>query len=358
MIYGKVQKSLSMMEKISLLYIALTGIFFYLGRAYPTLVEAWARGPYLWFAPKISLLTSKASFSLTLPSLAIVIILCIALPVIKFLKDSKRQGMMNRIFRSSVCMVLFVGNFFCLYFWLWGFNYLRTPLQGDFVLDEMDDSEFQTIMRNFAETANHLRSGLAENQYGCIDGIEDLSELDRKIEPLQNQVLQAFGLPTMTGSRTKQQLFSNIWLNIGSAGIFGPFTFERNVSWPPAPGTQAVLVAHERSHFAGIANESLADFIGILTVWHSEEKLIQYSGWLRFWDLASGRNGIQYPLSAAVIRDLQCHKDFWNKQLGNGSNVAAKTWNNLLKAQGVSEGINSYREAVRLLVLYKRSQAV
>lgn len=220
----------------------------------------------------------------------------------------------------------------------------------------MGDAEFQSIMRDFVHTTNQLRSEIAENSIGCIDGVADLSELDRQIEPLQNQVMQEFGLPAMVGSRTKQQPFSSIWLSIGSAGIFGPFTFERNVSWPAAPGTQAALVAHERSHFAGIADESLADFFGILTVWRSEEKLIQYSGWLRFWGLASGREGIGYPLSDGVIRDLKCHDKFWSDHQGIASDAAAGTWNTLLKAQGVSAGIHSYRQAVRLLVLYKGSQ--
>ena len=62
-----------------------------------------------------------------------------------------------------------------------------------------------------------------------------------------------------------------------------PFGYEVIFDSHVLPFEKPFLLAHEWSHLAGFADESEANFIGILACLRSDVPAIRYSGWLNLY---------------------------------------------------------------------------
>jgi len=141
----------------------------------------------------------------------------------------------------------------------------------------------------------------------------------------------------------------------GVDGFINPFGYEVILDNSVLPFEKPFLLAHEWSHLAGFADESEANFIGILACLRSDLPAIRYSGWLNLWlYLPKPRPGAveSWPeLSPLVVHDLAAIRERVLKHLKPVVMKAQQQiYDHFLKANRVPAGIGSYNLVARLMV--------
>ena len=336
-------------------FIGLLALILYvIGGFAPLLVEIiYGRYFYPFIAPKLALVFGLISWSLTDISLIFVIALLVLSPFLGLLKALLKKRKRFSALGSFIgwgCGIW--GYVFALYIILWGFNYLRPSIDFQLNLPEISVERETQLLKLIARKTNTLRSSLPGDKKGCVVSSLSIEDADRAIEKYQNEILSKYNFPTYSGGGSKTRMFSKFWLQRGAAGIYGPFTGERNIVWPVAPASLTTVIAHERAHFAGFAKEDTANFWSILTAWSVPNNEMQYSGWFTFWRLLPKSALITYELSTDVKRDFMCLVNFSRVNVGLEAESSKELYDLWLKSQGVTNGSQSYNEAIGLLLRY------
>jgi len=118
-------------------------------------------------------------------------------------------------------------------------------------------------------------------------------------------------------------------------------------------GVLAAIVAHERAHLAGMAWEEAASFLGLLTLWRSDDPRLRYSAWLSLWlELSPTTEG----RSSAVQRDLRAIAAFSRAHRGWEAPAVRRTYSAYLEAHGVTGGTASYSRVADLALILVDAQ--
>lgn len=159
----------------------------------------------------------------------------------------------------------------------------------------------------------------------------------------------------------KRVLVSEILSYQSLSGIYSPFTIEANYNQDMTAYNIPFTACHELSHLRGFMQEEEANFIAFLACRHSERLDFQYSGYLLSWIYStnalrradeSAWQEVREGLSESVEADLRANSQFWNSYDGAVAEVSNKVNDTYLKANGQSDGVESYDRMVDLLVAY------
>jgi hypothetical protein len=122
------------------------------------------------------------------------------------------------------------------------------------------------------------------------------------------------------------------------------------------PFERPMVLAHEWSHLAGIADEGEANFVAWIACVRSTPPH-RYSAWLSLYQevLPSVARGERAAIAAKVgpgpRQDLQAVRDRYIRNVSPGvSAVGWKVYDSYLKANRVESGTASYSEVVRLVL--------
>ena len=154
------------------------------------------------------------------------------------------------------------------------------------------------------------------------------------------QVVRELGhAPDFSGVAPRTSLLNPLLAAEGVDGFMNPFGFEVILDDNLLPFEQPFLLAHEWSHLAGFADESEANFIGILACLRS--------------DVPALRNSTEaWPeLSPQVVSDIKAieervRKHYWPAVAG----LQERIYNRFLKANRVQAGTGSYGLVTTLMV--------
>lgn len=238
------------------------------------------------------------------------------------------------------------GLVYALFVLLWGLNYSRLAPERLFDLQSPKPSmETENLVAAIGARLDQLRSTVDEDDAGVVVIRRSLDDVDQELERLQREVLGEHQLPTRATGRAKRFLSSPLLSRWGVSGVYSPFTGEPQLVVPTAPGMLPFVLAHERAHLNGLAWEEAASFVGLLTVWRSDDPAVQYSGWLELW-IALGRS--QVGRAAGVQRDLAAIDRFLRERRGRESAAIWQIYSSYLKSQGVIGGVKSYRRVAGL----------
>ncbi len=238
-----------------------------------------------------------------------------------------------------------------LYFLGFGWLYQRPPLMARLNLPRpsITQPSLRDAATGFAREAHSLR---------C------LPPLPQEIPPLSLQavrsalpLLHALPLPP---SRLKAVFPKGLLLTFGVSGIFSPFTQEAHFDPGLDPLDLAFVAAHECGHLAGFAPEDQASFVAWLALSESSHPFLRYSAavsalahletYLQKKDLKKVREAAGPGVMADRRRAGERFTSFrWNL----GAKVSGMFYDRFLKAQGVSEGVQSYNAFVLLILAWK-----
>lgn len=290
------------------------------------------------------------------------------------LTRAERPGRLALGFFTTVAS-LFLAGAVCGYLF-WGLSYSRPPALERLGWDDPVDkdtpsADLQELVQLAVESVE-----LVNHSYREATGVVDLgvpstprtrlAELDRQLEmgfQRVARVLQLDPAMAMKGAAAKPIVSSPLLSYLGIAGFYFPWTGEANFNRLQPACERFHSIAHEKAHQRGIAGEDEAGFFGFLACLYSDDPYLHYSGFLfatqqllnELWPRDPTKAGRIHAMKlVGVRRDEKAVYDFWNAYQGWASDVGERVNDAYLKFHGVEQGIESYSESSRLLVLMAR----
>jgi Protein of unknown function (DUF3810) len=308
----------------------LTFVFSWAGLYPAELVErSYSRGIF----PKISQVAAKIAdvvpfswLDLLIPTTAIFLVWLI------------RRRRWATILNSAAVLYL-------IFFWTWGLNYHRKPLNSKL---QMDSTRMQSqAMTEFATHAvAELNRLYKEKQNAVYDEARTREEAVRRVRRVIALIDRSdWDAP----DRIKTSWVGNPWLHAaGVDGVFNPFGQEPVISNTILDFERPFVISHELAHVRGYPDEGDANVIATFATLMSDDPVFQYSGWLTLWlylrtaDLEKlvdpgPREDIQRVFDRARREQIRWVNDFQRILLD---------W--FLKANSVDEGVRSYSRVVLL----------
>jgi hypothetical protein len=249
---------------------------------------------------------------------------------------------------ATVAAVAYLG-----FLAMWGLNYRRQPLSSRIAYDP-------------ARISSDAARGLAYEAVSRVNALYDSAHRGEWPAPdrLDPALAGAFARAqrelgshaTFVVGRPKRTLLDGYFRRAGVAGMTDPYFLETLVATDLLAIERPMVVAHEWSHLAGLANEGEANFAGWLTCLRGSA-FHQYSGWLFLYGevaaslTPSDLRTVSANLSDGPRADLMAIRERLRRHVSPLVSAAGwRVYDQYLKANRVEEGTASYAEVVRLVL--------
>ena len=150
-------------------------------------------------------------------------------------------------------------------------------------------------------------------------------------------------------------MLSPFYRAAGVSGQLAPFFLETLLNPDLTGPERPAVLAHEWAHLSGYAPESDASFVGYLAAWRAGPAA-EYSAWL---DLVSESTNQLQPVTQRLVlekleagprQDQEAIRQRLKALVRPVERAAWSTYDQMLKSQGVEEGVRSYSRVVQLLI--------
>ncbi len=337
--------------KIAVITVALV---FALVRFPASFIERfYSNGIYPFFQSSLTPLTNLFPFAVVD---VLYIALAVALPAWWITRIARSgRGRRLKTAASLVFHTLVVAAVIFISFQLlWGFNYERKPLVAKLDYDEqrlstdsLRELRRQTIERLNAEYAT-ARGGAQTDETEWRKPLHD--SFNEAVKQLGNRRGIAAAIP-------KTSLLNFYLAAAGIEGFVNPFGHEVILNREALSFEKPFLLAHEWSHLAGFADESEANFVGLLACLQSDASALRYSGLLALYQYLpalpadEAKQAAISDLLPEIIADLKAISE--REARHRSETISRAQWamyDRFLKASGVQAGVASYSQLVRLVL--------
>ena len=337
----------------------------------PGLVEAvYARSLSPMIVRPLSFVTGLLPFSLVeVVAISYVVWMLVLLGRTGTLVVQKQRRLRNAVLGGSLRMARDAGVMMVLFYFLWGFNYARRPLDERLEWPEWsapDIDELERLAVTAVEAANRAYFEIHEAEDAGVPTAmpADVGALDDALEEGWSKAAEFLDLPASTGkrySRTKRLLLSPLVARLGIAGFYSPFTAEANVLRDSPVVSRSQSMAHEKAHQRGIGPESEASFLGFVAGALAPHPHARYSalvfaqGQLLRVLARSDREAAREVVAnrfPGIRRDLEDLSEYWERFQGVGTTIGRAVNDRYLRTNRVRAGVRSYGLSVRLIITF------
>ena len=337
----------------------------------PGLVEAvYARSLSPMIVRPLSSVTGLLPFSLVeVVVITYVVWMLVLLGRTGILVVRKQRRLSNAVLGGSLRMARDAGVMMVLFYFLWGFNYARRPLDERLEWPEWsapDTDELERLAVTAVEAANRAYFEIHQSEdVGVPTAVPaDIGELDRALEEGWSRAGELLHLPASMGRRygpTKRLIFSHLVARFGIAGFYFPWTAEANVLGDSPAVSRSQSMAHEKAHQRGIGPESEASFLGFVAGALAPHPHVRYSalvfaqGQLLRVLARADREAAQEVVAnrfPGIRRDLDDLSEYWEQFQGVGTTIGRALNDSYLRTNRVRAGVGSYGLSVRLLITF------
>ena len=223
------------------------------------------------------------------------------------------------------------------------------------------------MCKGFIVKANELSYQLERDEEGNIILPDDVG--DRAIEHMRSISGKYSRLDGWYPSAKKIH-FSRIMSKLDLQGIYFPFTMEANYNADMKHSKVPCTICHELTHAKGFILEDEASFIAYIACVESGDPLFMYSGYINAMNRSLNQlytcvsqeeyAEVYYMMNDLVMEDKKFVTDEYRASLEQdkvikketASKVSDKAMDITLKANGVTDGKESYGRMVDLLLMY------
>ncbi|WNJ21498.1 DUF3810 domain-containing protein [Pontibacter sp. G13] len=272
----------------------------------------------------------------------------------------KKLPIKNRIARWLLGTTTFFAGLFTLFYFLWGFNYFRMPIEQWLQLKVPIASELKlgkTLSSQISRTSS-LEASIPDKNQGPLKMSHLPSDLEGHLRVHLEAVLEEMGYPTVGRVRAKRVWPQGALMQMGASGIYIPFVMEGHVDACIPPVSLPFTMAHEMSHGYGFGDEGTCNFLGYLACQHSPDPAIRYSGAMGYYRYLArsymGANpevyeALRQGLPAGMVADLDAVNAVIRRYPGWYPWLYAKIYDTYLEKQGISEGSENYDRILQLI---------
>lgn len=248
---------------------------------------------------------------------------------------------------------------------LWAFNYYRLPLHESLNIDkDYTTEELIALTEQLTLKVNDIHLSIANNDSVKVKMPFSKSELLKMIPEGYDQLSKTFPYLEYHPRSIKKSIYSLPLTYMGFSGYLNPFTNEAQVDGLIPSYKFPTTGSHEVAHQLGYAAENEANFIGSMAAMNHPNIYFQYSG--HAFALRHCLNEVYRRdpnvyecllpnVNRGVLKNYQEIRDFWDGYQNITEPLFKSTYNNFLKANNQSDGMESYSYVVALLVNYHKS---
>jgi uncharacterized membrane protein len=229
----------------------------------PMIVEEfYSRDMYPWLQDVFTGATNFIPLAL-LDAMLIGLALAFVLRVRRLFYVARQRGIIDAIWEAIRRIVRLAGLVTILFFWAWGFNYRRQPLEAT-----LPERQAARPAVDVIEGAVIDASSLAARLRPFVTNGPELSyaDLETRLKGPLNAALKQLGrLPLSRPARPKYSLVLTPFFSwAGMTGMVNPLGLETIVHPDLLPFERPFVLAHEWAHLSGHADEAEAKAIGWL----------------------------------------------------------------------------------------------
>ena len=256
----------------------------------------------------------------------------------------------------------FAGILITLFYWMWGFNYARLPLETQIGLDlqPLDSTALWQELWLETRALDSLRTMLVGSD---TNAIEDTRFWPNQTEDVVREAVEKWladqGFPV--GGRVRGRFIypEGTLFKFGASGIYWPFVAEGNVESGLHPLRKLPAMAHEMSHGYGFCDEGVCNFIAYVACSEHSNPYIAYCARLDYWSTLaracrmSDPEGFKSRFQPQIPRGIVADKRAIYKQNSKFTEFAPElryeVYDHYLKAQGIAAGMLNYDEVLVLV---------
>ena len=308
-----------------------------------------------WIYPTIQANLTALSNRSTLPVFDLTLLLVVAMVIggwIYWLRRARRERSIKPIGRGLFATLTGAAIVYLWFLAAWGFNYARPPLETMVPYDasRVTPSAVRLLAEHAVREANRTHAAAHAAGFPAIDAaplplIEALHQVERELgRPQPTRVAQP-----------KMSWLSPFFRASGVSGMLAPFYLETLLNPDLTGPERPIVLAHEWAHLSGYAPESDASFVGYLAALRAGPAA-EYSAWLEL--VSESANQLQpitqrlvlQKLEAGPRRDQEAIRERLKALVQPVERAAWSTYDQILKLQGVEEGVQSYSRVIQVLL--------
>ena len=311
----------------------------------------YARRAYPVIQANLTTISNQSPIALIDVGLVILIVILIATWVVSLRRAKKRR--LRGIGNALVSTIAIAAVIYLWFLFTWGLNYARPSLESRLPYDasRVTPQAVRALAEFAIEKANDTHDAAHAAGFPAIDAMP---------QPLINaiqEVERELGRPrTTVMARPRSSLLSPFFRASSVSGMCDPFFLETLLNPDLTGPERPIVLAHEWAHLSGYAPEDDASFVGLLAALRAGPAA-EYSAWL---DLAfTAVNQLQPVTQKLVLENLAAgprrdQKAIYDRIVGARVAVVDRaawaTYDQVLRSQGVEEGVQSYSRVVELVL--------
>lgn len=263
----------------------------------------------------------------------------------------KKQALRN-LWRGFVATLTLLAVIYLWFLAIWGFNYARPRLEQQLTFDasKVTPQAVRALAEHAVAEANRTHAA------AHAAGFPAVYDRPQALIDALHSVEKDLGRPRPTVVATpKWSLMAPYYRATGVSGQLAPFFLETLLN-PDLTGPELpAILGHEWAHLAGFAPESDASYVGLLAAMRSGPAG-EYSAWLEL--VSEATNQLQ-PVTWRLVRknlgpgpraDLQAIRERLKSLVAPVDQAAWAAYDQMLRSQGVEEGVQSYSRVIELLI--------
>ncbi len=284
---------------------------------------------------------------------------------------SQRLSFKQKLLRATLGGSAFILGMVGAFIWLWGFNYIRVPLEDQLSLAPKPlglgelKSELELETEKIIELRAQLTETGTESDSIAIVASQLPADYQNQVRSVVEEWLEENNFPIVGAVRGREIYPKGIFLRFSSSGLYFPYTGEGHVDAGVHPLQKPHIVAHEMSHGYGFSDEGTCNFTAYLACIRSDDPFIAYSGHLNYWRTLA-INYLRYkPREYREFRrelplTIQADLDAINESLLHYPDIMPRlryyAYDAYLKSQGIHEGMKNYNRVIMLVHAWRQQK--
>jgi hypothetical protein len=309
------------------------------------------RGLYPVIQANMTALSNRVPISLF--DVTVVILVAIVIGIwFSSIRAARKKQALRSLARGLVATLTVLALVYLWFLAAWGFNYARPPLEEEIAFDKskVTPQAVRVLAEHAIAEANRTHGAAHAAGFPAID------DRPQALIDALHAVEKELGRPRPTIMATpKWTIFSPYYRAAGVSGQLGPFFLETLLN-PDLTGPERLAVlGHEWAHLSGFAPESDASFVGLLAALRAGPAG-EYSAWLDL--VAEATNQLQPVTQRLVLQQLgpgpredqNAIRERLKYRVQPVERAAWASYDQMLRSQGVEEGVQSYSRVIELLI--------
>ena len=266
-----------------------------------------------------------------------------------------RRGWTDRASRGCLAC----AGALCFFLFAWGLNYFASPLAGSVGLTDGDytEQELFAAAEHYLDRANEAAENVARRPDGTFDS-GGYAALAGRAPDAMRALARRYPVFEGAAAPPKAVIASRVLSRFGITGVYNPFFGECNVNTDVPDTTLPFTMLHEMAHRLGVAPEDEANFAAFLACAESGDPAFAYAGYYHAFLYCYNALGAQDRAELAarmgdgLRADCRAAAEHYLQYAGGLEQAGTALNDAYLKALGQASGVQSYDEAVDLLVAY------